>query len=244
LERKDIDELGKIDIITGGFPCQDLSPSGKKKGITGERSGLYFDLMRVVRMARPKVVILENSPYLLSNNKGYSMRAILREISQSGYDAIWRIISARDFGAHHLRKRIWIVCYPSCLGPQIQSQMQTEQMSDQGCEASTNPDSLRCQGRGSLRDGTTEATRSPESDCQELARRVRRAASVSLTEPCEIRERSREWWAVEPTLARMVYGVPNRVDRVKGLGNSIIPFIAQKFGYELLKEVGNYALRK
>jgi len=100
---------GEFDIITGGFPCQDISVAGLQKGITKEtRSGLFYELIRVIRMVRPKYVVLENVAAIL--NRGLDI--VLRELYEAGYDAEWAVISASSLGACHQRSRWWLVAYP------------------------------------------------------------------------------------------------------------------------------------
>ena len=96
---------GMVDVISGGFPCQDISCAGKGAGITGKRSGMWFEMESAIRTIRPRYVFIENSPMLLI--RGFDR--VLCGLSEMGYDARWGIISAADVGAPHLRKRIWIV---------------------------------------------------------------------------------------------------------------------------------------
>ena len=105
----------QYQVITGGFPCQDISVAGLQKGITKEtRSGLFYELMRVIRMVRPKYVVLENVAAIL--NRGLDI--VLRELSEAGYDAEWSVISASSLGACHQRSRWWLVAYPNDNGQQ------------------------------------------------------------------------------------------------------------------------------
>lgn len=101
------DKDGRIDAICGGFPCQDISFAGKGAGIRGERSGLWTEYARLIGELRPRYVIVENVAALL----GRGMGVVLGDLSALGYDAEWRIISAADVGAPHLRERVWIVAY-------------------------------------------------------------------------------------------------------------------------------------
>lgn len=106
-----VEELEKVDIICGGFPCQDLSVAGKRKGLAGERSGLFYEAMRLVRGINPQYVILENVPGLLSSNKGRDFAVLLSEMDQ-GWDCqeiAWRILDSQFFGVPQRRKRIFIV---------------------------------------------------------------------------------------------------------------------------------------
>jgi DNA (cytosine-5)-methyltransferase 1 len=98
---------GKVDIIAGGFPCQDISSAGKGAGIEGERSGLWGEMARVVREVRPRFVFVENSPMLTSRG----LHRVLGDLAEMGYDARWGVLGADDTGAPHRRKRIWILAY-------------------------------------------------------------------------------------------------------------------------------------
>ena len=103
------------DVICAGFPCQDISVAGLQKGITKEsRSGLFYELMRVVRLVRPKFIVLENVAAILNNG----LDIVLGELSEAGYDAEWSIISASSLGACHRRSRWWLVAYPNNNGHQ------------------------------------------------------------------------------------------------------------------------------
>ena len=105
------------DVLCGGFPCQDLSVAGRRAGITKEsRSGLFYELMRVVRMVRPKFIVLENVAAILNNG----LDIVLGELSEAGYDAEWSVISASSLGACHRRSRWWLVAYPNSNGHQGQ----------------------------------------------------------------------------------------------------------------------------
>ena len=100
----------QFDAICGGFPCQDISTAGHQKGITKKtRSGLFYELMRVIRLVRPKYVILENVAAILNNG----LDIVLGELSEAGYDAEWAVISASSLGACHRRSRWWLVAYPN-----------------------------------------------------------------------------------------------------------------------------------
>ena len=103
----------QYDVVCGGFPCQDISVAGLQKGITKEsRSGLFYELMRVIRMVRPRYVVLENVAAILNNG----LDIVLGELSEAGYDAEWAVISASSLGACHRRSRWWLVAYPNSNG--------------------------------------------------------------------------------------------------------------------------------
>jgi len=101
---------GMVDLVTGGFPCQDISCAGKGAGIEGERSGLWSEMAEVVRQVRPKYVFVENSPMLTIRGLG----TVLGDLAKMGFNARWGCISAADVGAVHKRNRIWIVSYSEC----------------------------------------------------------------------------------------------------------------------------------
>lgn len=105
---------GKIDVITGGFPCQDLSSAGKRKGIVdGERSSLWGEMLRLTSSLRPKYMLAENVTALLTGDNGRWFGKLLSDLASIGYDAEWHRISAADIGASHSRERVWIIAYPS-----------------------------------------------------------------------------------------------------------------------------------
>ena len=104
---------GQFDVITGGFPCQDISVAGRKEGITKQsRSGLFYELIRVIRLVRPKFVVMENVAAILNNG----LDIVLGELSEAGYNAEWSIISASSLGAAHRRSRWWCVAYTDSFG--------------------------------------------------------------------------------------------------------------------------------
>ena len=101
--------LEPVDIISGGFPCQDISVAGKGEGLDGKRSGLWFEMHRIISELRPRFALIENVQ-LLTKRGG---TRVLSDLAEIGYDAEWQIISAASVGARHLRKRLWIVAYPT-----------------------------------------------------------------------------------------------------------------------------------
>lgn len=107
-ERLAADGIG-VDVICGGFPCQDISLAGKGAGLAGERSGLWFEYSRLVRELRPQFVLIENVAALL----GRGLDLILCDLAAAGYDAEWEVVSAADIGALHRRERLWVSAYPN-----------------------------------------------------------------------------------------------------------------------------------
>jgi len=107
----DPDLLEPVDIVCGGFPCQDLSVAGKRAGLAGERSGLFHDAMRIVRRLNPRLLVLENVPGLLSSNRGLDFATVLREVGQ-GWDCAevgWRVLDSQYFGVAQRRRRVFVV---------------------------------------------------------------------------------------------------------------------------------------
>jgi len=96
---------GLVDVVSGGFPCQDISVAGKGAGITGERSGLWREFARIIREVRPRYVLVENSPALTARG----LNIVLGDLAQMGFDARWGVLGAVHAGAPHRRERIWIV---------------------------------------------------------------------------------------------------------------------------------------
>ena len=244
-------KLGQFDIITGGFPCQDISVAGLQKGITKEtRSGLFYELIRVIRMVRPQYVVLENVAAIL--NRGLDI--VLRELSEAGYDAEWAVISASSLGACHKRSRWWLVAYPnSKQSNRTESKIQTRRNTTFSSFTS-NPNSIGCGGRNS--EGRSIQKRQllqNEQQGREMGSEAERC-SINTSNPdserlqglrreYELQESGRErtfawrnsgitlnpnWkgYKSKPTLCRGDDGLSHRVDRLKALGNSVVPQVA------------------
>ena len=100
---------GIVDVVSGGFPCQDISVAGNGDGLDGERSGMWREMARIIGEVRPKFAFVENSPMLATRG----LERVLADLTAMGYDSRWGVISAADIGANHRRERMWIY---SCLG--------------------------------------------------------------------------------------------------------------------------------
>ena len=125
---------GCVDVVSGGFPCQDISAAGKGAGIDGSRSGLWGEMARIVGEVRPRFVFVENSPLLVSRG----LAVVLSDLAEMGFDARWGIVGADDAGAPHRRKRIWILAYAEGEGLEsFQSQSPTEPKEKAGIGLST-----------------------------------------------------------------------------------------------------------
>ena len=103
---------GMVDVVSGGFPCQDISVNGKGEGIAGERSGLWSEMLRICKEVCPGKIFVENSPMLVSRG----LATVLWDLADMGYDAKWGCVSAHDVGAPHRRERIWIVAHADSIG--------------------------------------------------------------------------------------------------------------------------------
>lgn len=225
-------------IIAGGFPCQDISVAGKGAGLAGERSGLWYEYARLIGELRPRYAIMENVGALAFRG----LDAILGGLASLGYDAEWQDIRASDVGAPHRRERLWIVAYPNEeRGNRAGGTWNGRAESADG--DSDVPDSLGygVRDESGRRDGQDGAD-TPEprdngaqgtlADAQDGGH-VRRDGKLGATER-EVFEPGRgsqdgrrEWWTTEPDVGRVAHGVPARVDRLKCLGNSIVPQIAE-----------------
>ena len=124
----------EVDVICGGFPCQDISNAGSKLGLSGDRSGLWFEYARILRVLRPSFVVVENSAALLHRGIG----DVLRDLAGSGFDAAWEVLSACAFGAAHMRRRLFIVAYANGLDgrPRVRNPLAQQDRSIQAIDGS------------------------------------------------------------------------------------------------------------
>jgi DNA (cytosine-5)-methyltransferase 1 len=202
---------GLVDVISGGFPCQDISIAGKGAGITGERSGLWREFARIICEVRPRYVLVENSPALVARGLG----TVLGDLATLGFDARWGVFGADEaaLATHcgeipliHNRDRIWIV----------------------GCRQGTNPDGLREQQQERIqsdqwrRAGDVGKTTTGDAQGSRLQSHGAIGAESKITMPCG---NPATWWSTEPDVDRVVHGVANRVDRLRGLGNGQVPAV-------------------
>jgi DNA-cytosine methyltransferase len=145
IHKEDLKALPRIDVIAGGFPCQDISVAGKQKGITAKRSGLWKEFARLINEIRPKYAIIEN----VANLRGKGLIRVLQDLWEIGYDAEWHCIPASAFGAPHRRDRIWIISYPACIGKVGLSigKEETESALGDGYKNASDPDCKRWSSR-------------------------------------------------------------------------------------------------
>ena len=204
-----------FDAICGGFPCQDISVAGKGAGLAGARSGLWWEFHRLIAETRPKWVIAENVSALRSRG----LDEVLGSLAALGYDAEWHCIPASAVGAPHRRDRIWIVAYPN--GQQQQPMLRGCSVEGSGAIASTG--ALDVDVTGSSGHGAW-ASNVADAGCESTQVSViGRFATVSFPQ-------RHPWWEVEPDVGRVAYGVPARLDRLKALGNAVVPQIPEIIG--------------
>ena len=242
-----IGNLDPVDLICGGFPCQDLSSAGRGAGIDGARSGLWSEFARIVRELRPRYVVVENVPALLTGkgkrwDRGPIGR-VLGDLAEARYDAEWACLSAGEFGAPHLRKRVWIVAYPARdaeagAAPESGAERQRARSGGQRSRAEDLADTdterqsgrageLGSPGRGELEDGGCAGADVPDADRDQ---HEGRAQALGGSAGAQLRDH----WAAEPAVGRVADGVPHRVDRLAALGNALVPQIAEWIGRRIL----------
>lgn len=208
-----LDECGPVDVICGGFPCQDISNAGKRAGIDGERSGLWAEYVRIVRELRPSYVVVENVAALL----GRGMGRVLGDLAASGYDAEWDCLPAAAFGAPHIRDRVFIlaerrVCGAGCCegrsmaGSRRRRLFYSDQQPLQGSHSSgargsrQNVADAASAGREGLRLPRLAAIAGVRVTAADANRPAPQRASVARKEHCG--------WESEPDVGRVAYGVP------------------------------------
>jgi len=234
LTAKHFDGWQRPDVIAGGFPCQDISLAGKGAGLAGHRSGLWSEMFRLVGELRPRYLIVENVSALLARG----IDRVLGDLAGVGYDAEWGVIPACALGAPHVRERIWIVAYPMC------NRHNRENATPAAAPYKKWNDSAHRQiGRAVT--GSTIASREDVSNpnCSGFpvrhevidggqAGRGVKSGSESFRVFTEDRQKQ---WEVEPNVGRVADGVPARVDRLRSLGNSIVPQIATWIGERIVE---------
>lgn len=251
-------ELEPVDLICGGFPCQDISLAGRGAGIDGARSGLWSEYARIVRELEPRWVVVENVSALL----GRGLDRVLRDLAEIGYDAEWDCLPASAFGAPHQRDRFWLVAYPSG-GRWIEHEIQPEGVGrsqhagGDGVEGLVvrqhpDPDLEGCglvseHHCGSEQLGWSSSRRHADGLRDEVAnphgerwhgprqqRSGRRQPPHGGPQGEQAGTGAENQWATEPAVGRVVDGFPGRVDQLRALGNALVPQIAQWIGERIM----------
>ena len=213
---------GIVDVVSGGFPCQDISAANSKgKGLDGERSGMWREMARIIGEVQPRYAFVENSPMLTSRG----LDTVLGNLSEMGYDAEWGVISAADVGANHLRERIWIVAkqrnffsYPEHDRSRWREQ-QSESFKEKNGSMANSRRELRETGNSAYLDSSKE----------------KRSTSPIYFEPSSTGYGEKQWWKTEPNVGRVAYGVAAGMDRLKAIGNGQVPLCAAT-AWKLLNE--------
>lgn len=212
----------RVDVITGGFPCQDISVSGNQAGIQdGTRSGLWSECARLLGEIRPQYAIFENVTNLLNGRRGHWFKRVLWDISALGYDAEWHCIPASELGAHHHRDRVWIIAYPSSVGQRqcIAETDRSNRTSKGGVEGSSILADAECKSR--RHNGKLEASEKQRPHCTTEPRPICQKLTDTAGEAL---------WRTEPDVGRVADGIPFRSHRLRCLGNAVVPPIPELIG--------------
>jgi len=208
---------GIVDVVSGGFPCQDISAAGKGAGIDGERSGMWGEMARIICEVRPRFAFVENSPMLTSRGLG----TVLGDLASMGFDARWGVLGAADVGANHQRDRIWIVGKYLPPPPHLAHAHSTHEQRNERTER-TQTEYTDTDSTGQL--AYTERKRLQGQREYEQSMRAKaygRRKTTWLIDGC-----SSDFWKVEPRVGRVADGVAARVDRLKAIGNGQVPLCA------------------
>ncbi len=218
---------GLVDIVSGGFPCQDLSFAGKRAGIIeGKRSGLWREYARIVDEVGARGVLVENVPGLLADG---ALGVVLGDLADLGFDAEWWRLSAADVGAPHLRQRVFVVAYRKSESPrpdadvfrwdksEIDQYRSLERRAQLRDEQEREPRSLG----GNVADADSARLSRP---VREKLRRISKKARASKgSQLGRASSKDRGNWTTEPNVGRVAHGVAFRVDHLRLCGNGVVP---------------------
>lgn len=236
---------GIVDVISGGFPCQDISSAGKGAGIEGERSGLWSEMARIIGEVRPRYVFVENSPMLVSRG----LTRVIRDLAKMGYEAQWARFSASNFGAPHIRDRLWIVAYTNSTADGKQyinaekgrnSHESLFDVANSNCELLEKCRASRQTRWIQLADGSKQKNFNVANTSSFGLQRQRKSRFPCDSAENSKRETNRPFhecfqyiWSFEPELGRVANGVAHRMDRLKAIGNGQVSIVA-KSAFEYL----------
>ena len=231
----------RADVVVGGFPCQPFSVAGKRKGTRDDRH-LWPEMLRVIKASKPRWVIGENVRNLTSIQEGMVFEQVCTDLENEGYEVQSFIIPASAVNAPHQRYRVWIVAHSD--SNRNQSDIREKISWGQNKETS-NTESTRRGKRGNALSSASgdekesESVSNPnskglqrlrEKDCE-----LKEGATIKHSSEERQRTMDKEWFSIEPNVGRVAHGIPNRVDRLKGLGNAIVPQIAYQIGLAILE---------
>ncbi len=195
--------LPNVDIIYGGFPCQDISVAGKQIGLGGERSSLFFEIVRLAKETKAEWIFLENVPNIRTKGLG----TVLQTLANSGYDCRWCALSASDVGANHKRERWFLLAH-------AKGDRRPEGLSDlRRCSEGVQSGEGHQPSSGGPHMADTES---------EQSRRLFVTRIHENTGPASDGRGQTAWWSIEPNVGRVAHGVPKRVDRLRALGNAVV----------------------
>lgn len=231
--------LPRIDIISGGFPCQDLSVAGHGRGLEGSRSGLFFEIVRLARDLRPRFLFLENVPAIRTRG----LHSVVQELTKIGFDCRWTMLSASEVGAKHKRER-WFLLANSNSPRQVQNPPQSAQWNNQiesfgSSETLGHPQCSRFSKGANESGNCHDWEASVDSGDSSETPTALADTKCFRSEGCKHEGWSRleeglfegsgetgftpDFWSVEPGMGRVVDGVSNRSHRIKCLGNGVVP---------------------
>lgn len=234
--------LPSIDIIFGGFPCQDISIAGRGDGMGGSRSGLYTQIERIIGETNPAFVFLENVPAIRTRGLG----RVVWGLASLGYDCRWTVVSAASVGAPHLRERWFLLAADSerleCWNKSRRwswppGANKAKPGNDGSQESLADTEGIRLKSLRNASDASLQrADRAQNAHHRSSEKNVANAESVGSWAgavehqgPRQQDDSLREnWWSVEPNVGRVANGVPSRVDRIRCLGNSVVPLQARE----------------
>ena len=240
---------GAVDIISGGFPCQPFSHAGKRKGTADDRY-LWPEMLRVIREVKPSFVVGENVAGLVSMENGKTLDRILSDLENEGYTVESFIIPACAVGAWHRRDRIWIVCYTKYNGSFRNEKQGGNETNDPEWTKKKQEQTSKFKGTGKRnnvggsngskdtcesRKGNTTQTNvsdTPDERFQGWSGAIRQGRQGRFKVTNENLQGG-QYWDSEPSVGRVANGIPNRVDRLKGLGNAIVPQVV----FEIFKAI-------
>jgi len=208
---------GIVDVVSGGFPCQDISAAGKGAGIDGERSGMWREMARIIREVRPRFVFVENSPMLTSRGLG----TVLGDLASMGFNARWGVLGANAVGAPHQRERIWIYCsHPSSKrwNNRVCNWEKRQLLRNKNWDASKNKSKREgwFSWVGQIGKNVANSNISQRKRMCKPKRVYQKHTDIS----------SPSWWEIEPNVDRVADGVAAGVDRLKAIGNGQVPLCA------------------
>ena len=211
---------GIVDVVSGGFPCQDISAAGTGGGITGSRSSMWKHMARIIGEVQPRYAFVENSPMLTTRGLG----TVLGDLASLGFDAEWGVLSAADVGANHLRERIWIVgkntqqhrLFPHTLH---NGNRWGQQQSKSIKKKNRNLSNTKC---GDVQKSELQQ-RTVFKEGRETPNRFSDGIGNAI------------WWSTEPGVGRVANGLAGAVDRIKAIGNGQVPLCAAT-AWKLLNE--------